>query len=110
MEVQRLRLFIPIFLLALPRTLIPANLIDATTIRNTGRMHPGGRTMTAIPRALERIFLHTTFGAGFCAGPAQAQKSGGSVTVGIELDSPGFDPLKVGVFDTAALRSASALF
>src|SRR5205807_1585085 len=34
----------------------------------------------------------------------------GSVTVGLELDIPGFDPLKVGVFDTAALTAASALF
>ena len=33
--------------------------------------------------------------------PAQAQKRGGSITVGLELDISGFDPLKVGVFDTA---------
>ncbi len=37
-----------------------------------------------------------------CAGPASAQKQGGSITVGLELDIPGFDPLKVGVFDTSA--------
>ena len=66
--------------------------------------------MTAIPRALARIFLATMFGVGSFAGAAQAQKSGGSITVGLELDIPGFDPLKVGVFDTAALTAAAALF
>jgi len=30
------------------------------------------------------------------------QKQGGTLTVGLELDIPGFDPLKVGVYDTAA--------
>jgi 4-phytase/acid phosphatase/peptide/nickel transport system substrate-binding protein len=44
------------------------------------------------------------------AGPASAQKQGGSITVGLEADIPGFDPLKVGVFDTAALTAAAALF
>src|SRR3954470_4304032 len=61
-------------------------------------------------RALSRIFLAMAFGFGLFAGAAQAQKSGGSITVGLELDIPGFDPLKVGVFDTAALTAASALF
>ena len=42
--------------------------------------------------------------------PASAQKAGGSITVGLELDIPGFDPLKVGVFDTAALTAAAAIF
>lgn len=40
--------------------------------------------------------------------PAVAQKQGGTATLGLELDIPGFDPLKVGVYDTAA-RSAAAL-
>jgi 4-phytase/acid phosphatase/peptide/nickel transport system substrate-binding protein len=44
------------------------------------------------------------------ASPASAQKQGGSITVGLELDIPGFDPLKVGVFDTAALTAASSIF
>lgn len=35
------------------------------------------------------------------AGPAFAQKKGGTMTVGLELDIPGFDPLKVGVYDTS---------
>lgn len=42
--------------------------------------------------------------------PAQAQKQGGTITVGQELDIPGFDPLKVGVFDTAAETAAAAIF
>lgn len=44
------------------------------------------------------------------AGPASAQKQGGSITVGLELDISGFDPLKVGVFDTAAETAAAAIF
>ncbi len=44
------------------------------------------------------------------AGPALAQKPGGTVTVGLELDIPGFDPLKVGVFDTAAESAAALIF
>jgi peptide/nickel transport system substrate-binding protein len=47
--------------------------------------------------------------AGFAAGPALAQKQGGSLTVGLELDIPGFDPLKVGVYDTAANIAASLI-
>ena len=44
------------------------------------------------------------------ARPAQAQKQGGTITVGQELDIPGFDPLKVGVFDTSAETAAAAIF
>ena len=43
-------------------------------------------------------------------GAAQAQKRGGSLTVGLELDIAGFDPLKVGVFDTSANMAATLLF
>jgi 4-phytase/acid phosphatase/peptide/nickel transport system substrate-binding protein len=43
-------------------------------------------------------------------GTAEAQKQGGSITLGVELDIPGFDPLKVGVFDTAAQVAASLIF
>jgi len=60
--------------------------------------------------ALARIFLVAGFVVSLCAAPASAQKKGGSITVGLELDIPGFDPLKVGVFDTAALTAASAMF
>lgn len=47
-------------------------------------------------------------GLALLVAPAAAQKAGGTVTLGMELDIPGFDPLKVGVYDTAA-RSAAAL-
>src|SRR6478752_7927227 len=61
-------------------------------------------------RRVARIFLVTAFGVGLSAGPASAQKPGGTMTVGLELDIPGFDPLKVGVYDTAALTASSAIF
>src|ERR1700745_4234236 len=86
--------------------------MQSAPIRNTGR-HPGrDQQMTAVSRArvLARIFLGAAFGAALFAGPAIAQKQGGSITVGLELDIPGFDPLKVGVFDTAALTASAALF
>ena len=44
------------------------------------------------------------------AGPALAQKKGGTLTVGLELDIPGFDPLKVGVYDTSANVAAALIF
>jgi hypothetical protein len=40
-------------------------------------------------------------------GMAGAQKQGGSITLGTELDVPRFDPVKVGVFGTAAQMAAS---
>jgi peptide/nickel transport system substrate-binding protein len=43
-------------------------------------------------------------------GAASAQKQGGSISVGIELDVLGFDPLKVGVYDTSGFMVAAALF
>src|SRR5437016_8797982 len=60
--------------------------------------------------ALARIFLVAVFGVALSAAPASAQKAGGTITVGLELDIPGFDPLKVGVYDTAALTASSAIF
>src|SRR6201995_4645065 len=63
-----------------------------------------------------RIFLAAGFGisllaaVGLSATPASAQKQGGSLTFGLELDIPGFDPLKVGVFDTSAETAAAAIF
>jgi peptide/nickel transport system substrate-binding protein len=43
--------------------------------------------------------------------PRQRAKGGRHhITVGLELDIPGFDPLKVGVYDTAALTASSAMF
>jgi 4-phytase/acid phosphatase/peptide/nickel transport system substrate-binding protein len=61
-------------------------------------------------RAFAQTIFSAALGVALLAGPAIAQKRGGSVTVGLELDIPGFDPLKVGVFDTAALTAASAIF
>ena len=61
-------------------------------------------------RMVARIFLVAGFGVALFAGPANAQKQGGSITVGLELDIPGFDPLKVGVFDTSAETAAAAIF
>src|SRR6516162_10350227 len=68
--------------------------------------------MTAATRSHKhaQIFLGTAFGIALLAGPASAQKQGGSITVGLELDIPGFDPLKVGVFDTSAETAAAAIF
>jgi peptide/nickel transport system substrate-binding protein len=60
--------------------------------------------------ALARIFLVAGLGVALWAMPANAQKAGGSVTFGLELDIPGFDPLKVGVFDTSAGTAAAAIF
>src|ERR1700676_3894635 len=81
-------------------------------IRNTGRTYPGGGYMTAAIRSrkLAHIFLGAAFGVALCAGAANAQKQGGTITVGLELDIPGFDPLKVGVFDTSAETAAAAIF
>jgi 4-phytase/acid phosphatase/peptide/nickel transport system substrate-binding protein len=61
-------------------------------------------------RKLAPIFLVTAFALAASATPASAQKQGGSITVGLELDIPGFDPLKVGVFDTSAEVAAAAIF
>src|SRR6516162_8001836 len=68
--------------------------------------------MTAATRSHKhaQIFLGTAFGIALLAGAAGAQKQGGSITVGLELDIPGFDPLKVGVFDTSAETAAAAIF
>ena len=44
------------------------------------------------------------------ASPGFAQKKGGAITVGLELDINGFDPLKVGVYDTSAEIAAALIF
>jgi peptide/nickel transport system substrate-binding protein len=61
-------------------------------------------------RAFAQKIFSAAVGLALFASPAIAQKRGGSITVGLELDIPGFDPLKVGVFDTAALTASAALF
>src|SRR4051812_46601131 len=60
--------------------------------------------------ALARATFGAVVGVALLATPASAQKQGGSITVGLELDIPGFDPLKVGVFDTSAETAAAAIF
>jgi peptide/nickel transport system substrate-binding protein len=67
-------------------------------------------TAATCSRKRAQIFFSTVFSIALLAGPASAQKQGGSITVGLELDIPGFDPLKVGVFDTAAETAAAAIF
>src|ERR1700741_3816558 len=66
--------------------------------------------MKATTRLLAPIFL----GLGISVFPfvslSHAQKQGGGIPVGLELDIPGFDPLKVGVFDTSAETAAAAIF
>jgi len=52
------------------------------------------------------IALAAAFGLAATA-PALAQKKGGTLTVGLELDIAGFDPLKVGVYDTSPNIAAS---
>ena len=61
-------------------------------------------------RNVASIFLIAAFAAALSAGPVSAQKQGGSITVGLEFDIPGFDPLKVGVFDTSTETAAAAIF
>ncbi|MCC8946891.1 peptide/nickel transport system substrate-binding protein [Bradyrhizobium sp. USDA 4518] len=60
--------------------------------------------------AVARIFLVAGFSAAAFAASANAQKLGGTLNVGQELDIPGFDPLKVGVYDTSANTAAAAIF
>src|SRR4051812_5244178 len=67
--------------------------------------------MTAAFRAAISVQIFSAaIGIALLSGPAAAQKQGGSITVGLELDIPGFDPLKVGVFDTSAETAAAAIF
>jgi peptide/nickel transport system substrate-binding protein len=68
--------------------------------------------MTAVIRWHKpaQIFLGAAFGIALFAGAANAQKQGGSITLGLELDISGFDPLKVGVYDTASYTAAAAIF
>src|SRR3954468_4910876 len=60
-------------------------------------------------RVFAQAILVAASGIALCAAPAIAQKPGGSITVGLELDISGFDPLKVGVFDTSAQTAADAI-
>src|SRR3954463_13457656 len=75
---------------------------------NAGEKHD--MTAEFRSRALARTMFGAAVSVAVLAAPALAQKQGGSITVGLELDIPGFDPLKVGVYDTAALTAATAIF
>ena len=66
-------------------------------------------TSTFRHRLFASAFVMVAAAMGFSAGPALAQKQGGTLTVGLELDIAGFDPLKVGVYDTSANIAASLL-
>ncbi|MGY4446360.1 peptide/nickel transport system substrate-binding protein [Bradyrhizobium sp. i1.3.1] len=66
--------------------------------------------LAAAARKRAPIFLVAAFTLLPPAGPAQAQKAGGSITVGQELEITGFDPLKVGVYDTSTFTAAAAIF
>jgi peptide/nickel transport system substrate-binding protein len=66
------------------------------------------RTICLRLLALASVLVAAT--TSFGAGPAMAQKPGGTLTVGLELDIPGFDGLKVGLYDTAANIAASLIF
>jgi 4-phytase/acid phosphatase/peptide/nickel transport system substrate-binding protein len=65
--------------------------------------------MASFVRLLGLVFAAAA-AASLGGGSASAQKQGGSLTVGLELDIAGFDPLKVGVYDTAANIAASLIF
>jgi len=65
--------------------------------------------MAMIRRRLPTVALGV-MAAILASAPALAQKKGGTLTVGLELDIPGFDPLKVGVFDTSAQMAAALIF
>ena len=69
-----------------------------TPTRRDGSLARASRWLAALLAALS-----------LCA-PAAAQKQGGTITVGLELDVAGFDPLKVGVYDTSGFMVAAALF
>jgi peptide/nickel transport system substrate-binding protein len=86
--------------------------LSPTIPENAGRTLPGGDQMAVAVRLrkLAQIFLGAAFGVALLSGSASAQRQGGSITVGLELDIPGFDPLKVGVFDTSAETAAAAIF
>jgi peptide/nickel transport system substrate-binding protein len=85
---------------------MPAN--DAGAMIAAGS---GGAVMTigAFLRAGARSAL-VAGAVAMLASAAAAQKQGGSITVALELDIPGLDPIKVGVYDTAAEMAAALIF
>ena len=67
------------------------------------------RSTLGIRRALIGAAVAVLFITG-PAGLALAQNKGGSVTLGIEQDIAGFDPLMVGVYDTGQIAVAALIF
>jgi peptide/nickel transport system substrate-binding protein len=65
------------------------------------RRHRDGASLTAALLCTAGILLGSA---------AAAQTRGGQVTLGVEQDIAGFDPLVVGIYDTGALASAALLF
>src|SRR3981189_2839105 len=110
---QALRRFIRLKPAALPQPAIPAYLSDSHQRSGTpDERYLGGFYMTVAIRSrrFAQIFLAAAFGLASFAGAASAQKQGGSITFGLELDIFGFDPLKVGAYDTATFTAAAAIF
>ena len=91
---------------------------QSSTIRNTGRQvyrrETSNESGNPLARACANISCRGIWpclgGKSLVASPASAQKQGGSITVGLELDIPGFDPLKVGVLRHGGADTASARF
>ncbi|MFL6712610.1 MAG: ABC transporter substrate-binding protein [Sulfurifustis sp.] len=69
---------------------------------------PGGRFCARFARRLGRPMLALLM---LLPAPwTYAETRGGSVTVGVEQDMPGFDPLVVGIYDTGTLAASALLF
>jgi peptide/nickel transport system substrate-binding protein len=66
--------------------------------------------MVSIFRVLRPVIFVIPAILAAMAAPAGAQTRGGSASLGIEQDVPGFDPLIVGVYDTGQTATASLLF
>jgi 4-phytase/acid phosphatase/peptide/nickel transport system substrate-binding protein len=97
----------------LPQEAIPVNLPANSASGSPDRTFFGEMTIMKAEsrsRAFAQTLFSATVGLALLVSPAIAQKQGGSITVGLELDIAGFDPLKVGVFDTASFTAAAAIF
>jgi peptide/nickel transport system substrate-binding protein len=68
------------------------------------------KAASAVRAGLRQFSLSRHFALAPLTNPASAQKQGGSINVGLEFEIAGFDPLKVGVFDTSTEIAAAAIF
>ncbi len=101
-------------LLAIParRLIAAARVATARAIAGYGETSKEENAMSS-PFRFSAVLRNAMAAAVFAVlpvGMATAQKSGGSLTVGLELDIAGFDPLKVGVYDTSANMAAALIF